>query len=60
MRSHFAGTFVAEFMGLPPTGGPVAWRFHNLYRVERGLWVEAWTMPDSLSMMRQLGAIPDV
>jgi steroid delta-isomerase-like uncharacterized protein len=58
MRSHFAATFAGGFMGLAPTGKQVAWRFHNIYRVEGGRWVEAWTMPDSLSMMRQLGAIP--
>lgn len=59
IRSHFAATFDGEFMGLAPTGKPVAWRFHNIYRVADGRWVEAWTMPDSLSMMRQLGAIPE-
>ena len=58
MRSLFAATFAGAFMGLPPSGQRVAWRFHNIYRVDAGRWVEAWTMPDSLSMMRQLGAIP--
>ena len=59
MRSLFAATFAGAFMGLPPTGQRVAWRFHKICRVAGGRWVEAWTMPDSLSRLRQLGAIPD-
>ena len=58
VRSRFEGTQVGPFMGLPATGKAVAWRFHNLYRVEDGRWVEAWAFPDSLTMMQQLGAIP--
>ena len=58
VRSHFKATHTGAFMGLPPTGEAVAWRFHNIYRVADGKWVEAWTLADSLSMMQQLGAIP--
>ncbi len=56
--SRFEGTFAGAFMGLPPTGKPVSWRFHNIYRVADGRWVEAWSLSDSLSMMQQLGAVP--
>ena len=59
VRSHFQATHSGAFMGLEPTGSAVAWRFHNIYRVEDGKWVEAWTLADSFSMMRQLGAIPN-
>lgn len=58
IRSRSRATFSGEFQGLPPTGEQVDWRNHNLYRVADGKWVEAWAMPDSLNMMRQLGAIP--
>lgn len=58
VRSHFQATHSGAFMGLEPTGAAVAWRFHNIYRVADGRWVEAWTLADSFSMLRQLGAIP--
>ena len=58
VRSHFQATHSGTFMGLPPSGAAVGWRFHNIYRVEDGKWVEAWTLADSFAMMQQLGAIP--
>ena len=58
VRSYFQGTHQGDFMGLPASGKRVAWRFHNLYRVEGGKWVEAWAFPDSFAMLQQLGAIP--
>ena len=58
VRSRFEGTHVGTFMGLPASGKAVSWRFHNLYRVEDGRWVEAWAFPDSFAMLQQLGAIP--
>lgn len=57
VRSHFQATHSGPFMGLEPSGATVAWRFHNIYRVAGGKWVEARTLADSFSMMRQLGAI---
>lgn len=58
MRSHFAATLRRRVHGVAADGqaGRVTLP-HHLPR--RGRWVEARTMPDSLSMIRQLGAMPE-
>ena len=57
-RKTFYGTHTGEFMGLPPTGNPIAVNVIDIVRVRNGQFVEHWNVVDSLTMMQQLGAIP--
>ncbi len=46
---HYVGTFVAPWLGTPPTGRPVALRYHEFWRFEDGRVVEGqgiWDLPD--------------
>ena len=54
------GTFENEFMGLKPTheeGDPV--RGITIDRYEGGKIAESWTQWDTLTFMRDIGAIPE-
>jgi predicted ester cyclase len=44
---------------LAPTGRSVVFTGINVYRLACGLIVEGWSEPDSLGLLRQLGAIPE-
>jgi predicted ester cyclase len=52
------GTHQGPFMGVPPTGRHVSWGSMGIFRVLEGKIVEHWGIPDLLSLMRQIGAIP--
>lgn len=54
----FSGRHTGEFMGLPPTNRPFAFRQVHIVRFEDGKGVEHWAVRDDLALMRQLGAIP--
>jgi len=47
----------ADFAGVPPTGKRIEWSGIGLYRIAGGKLVEEWFNEDSLSIMKQLGAI---
>ena len=54
------GTFENEFMGLKPTheeGDPI--RGITIDRYEGGKIAESWTHWDTLTLMRNVGAIPE-
>ena len=60
MRWSGSGTFENEFMGLKPTheeGDPV--RGITIDRYEGGKIAESWTQWDTLTFMRDIGAIPE-
>ena len=60
MRWRGDGTFENEFMGLPPThekGDPV--RGITIDRYEGGKIAESWTQWETLTFMRNVGAVPD-
>ncbi len=60
MRWSGQGTFENEFMGLKPTheeGDPV--RGITIDRYEGGKIAESWTHWDTLTLMRNVGAIPE-
>lgn len=51
-------THNGDFMGVPPTGKPVAVPGITILRFADGKCVERWSQADWLSVMMQIGAIP--
>ena len=59
-RARVVGTNTGSFMGMPPTGRHVEVQAVDIVRVgEDGLVREHWGVLDSLSMMQQLGIVPE-
>lgn len=54
-----AGTHVGEFAGIPATGGTFTIAGIDIYRVEGDLLAEHWHVVDQLSMLGQLGLLPE-
>jgi steroid delta-isomerase-like uncharacterized protein len=53
------GTNTGELMGMPPTGKQLTVEGITYSRVADGKAREAWVIWDTLSMMQQLGAVPE-
>lgn len=53
-----AGTHAGEFAGMPATGRTFTIGGIDIYRVRDGLLAEHWDQVDQLSMLGQLGLIP--
>ncbi len=53
------GTHRGELMGIPATGRNIEITGMGMTRFEDGKIVERWGNPDRLSLMKQLGVIPD-
>lgn len=53
------GRHTGEFLGIPPTGRDVALRSVHIVRYQNGREVETWAIQDRMSLMQQLGVIPD-
>jgi len=53
------GTNKGEFMGMPATGKTVKYNEMHLVRFANGKVVEHWGVEDSLTMMQQLGVVPE-
>ena len=54
-----AGTHVGEFLGIPATGRAFTVGGIDVYRVDGGLLAEHWHQVDQLSMLGQLGLLPE-
>jgi steroid delta-isomerase-like uncharacterized protein len=54
-----AGTHQAEFFGIPATGKRIAVEGMNFYRLSGGRITDVWTQFDGVSMLQQLGALPE-
>lgn len=52
------GTHRGEFMGIPATGRTVEVVAVNVDRIIDGRIAERWLLPDTLGLLRQLGAVP--
>jgi steroid delta-isomerase-like uncharacterized protein len=55
----FEGTQNGTFMGVPPTGKRLVLDGMTVFRVVNGQITERWGVLDMLSVMRQLGLIPE-
>ncbi len=53
-----AGTHIGEFAGMPPSGRTFVIAGIDIYRVADGKLAEHWHVIDQLSMLGQLGALP--
>ena len=58
-RATMTGTHNGEFMGIPATGKRVEVKMIDIVRVRDGQAAEHWGLTDSMTMMQQLGAIPE-
>ena len=58
-RKAFFGRHVGPFMGMPATEKDVRIDVIDIVRVREGRIVEHWNIVDQLSLLRQLGAIPE-
>ena len=54
------GTHVGEFAGMPATGKPFTISGMDFYRVADGVLCEHWDVVDQLSMLGQLGMLPEM
>ncbi len=52
------GTHRGEFMGIPATGRTVELVSVNIDRIIDGRIAERWLLPDTLGLLRELGAVP--
>jgi len=60
IRLKATGTHQGEFMGMPATGKSIEVKLIDIMRFnDAGAICEHWGLVDMLSMMGQLGAIPD-
>jgi predicted ester cyclase len=54
-RATLTGKHVDLFLGIPPTGKEVSWTTTEIWRIDRGQFVERWAQDDLLGLLRQLG-----
>ena len=53
------GRHTGELMGTPPTGRTVAYDYVHIIRFHDGKGVEHWGVRDDMTLMRQLGVLPE-
>lgn len=58
-RVTVQGTHEGEFLGVDPSGKTVEVEGIVINRLEGGRLVESWPLADMLSLMQQLGAVPE-
>ncbi|MEV1019330.1 ester cyclase [Streptomyces sp. NPDC050264] len=58
IRNTVTGTHLGDFRGLPPTGKSVTYSEMFVFRFTDGRVAEIWGVVDSLTQLRQLGAVP--
>lgn len=59
-RWNYSGKQAVPFLGVPASGKAVSGEVIMISRFERGLLVEEWTQFDTLLLMSQIGAIPEM
>lgn len=60
VRLIMRGRHEGEFFGIPPTGRDIEVKGVHVMRVQDGKVAEHWGTDDEISMMRQLGVIPEM
>ncbi len=58
-RGTMRGTHIGEFMGVQATDRQIEVPVVDIFRFADGKVVEHWGVTDAMTMMQQLGAIPD-
>ncbi|MBP2831019.1 ester cyclase [Aquimarina sp. U1-2] len=58
-RDFISGTNDGEIMGKPATGKKVKFEVFHLYRVQDGKLIERFGLTDDVSLMKQLGFMPE-
>ncbi len=59
-RVTMTGTHEGEFMGMPATGKQIRVSSIDIGRFENGKGAEHWGATDTMAMMQQLGALPEM
>jgi steroid delta-isomerase-like uncharacterized protein len=59
-RMTVRGTFMGEYLGIPPNGKQITAEGIMIHRIAGGQLVEHWAMGDNLRMFQQLGVIPSL
>jgi steroid delta-isomerase-like uncharacterized protein len=58
-RVRMTGTHTGPLMGVPATGKPISILGTGIFRVADGKLAENWVNLDALSLMQQIGAVPE-
>jgi steroid delta-isomerase-like uncharacterized protein len=58
-RAVITGTHTGEFMGVPASNKSFEVESIDIIRVDDGKVVEHWGVTDTMSLMQQIGAIPE-
>ena len=53
------GRHTGDLMGIPPTDRPVAYDYVHIVRFRDGKGAEHWGIRDDMTLMRQLGVLPE-
>jgi predicted ester cyclase len=53
------GRHTGDFMGIAPTGREVAYDYVHIVRFKDGKAIEHWGLRDDMTLMRQLGVVPE-
>jgi predicted ester cyclase len=53
------GRHTGPLFGIPPTGREVAYGYVHIVRFRDGKAVEHWGVRDDMTLMRQLGVMPE-
>jgi predicted ester cyclase len=59
-RSTVRGRHEGELMGAPPTGREVSFSILTISRCRDGRIEEEWELADTISLLRQVGALPQM
>jgi predicted ester cyclase len=59
LRCTHHGRQTCELMGIPPTNREVAYDYVHIVRYRDGKAVEHWGVRDDMTLMRQLGVLPE-
>jgi predicted ester cyclase len=60
---HYAGTWCADWLGIPATGRSTTMRFHEFFRIESGVCVEMqaiWDIPEMMMQARVWPMVPQL